>query len=136
MTDESRLVALEEDLGVQLSRYGLWALGSLHAVSAFVGGPALGVSVIAYGGYDTSVTSVVGAVVAITVVVLGFGLGLLHFVAAWGLMGGTAGLGSPPSFCPAWRHFSAASPPPGCSCGACSTIERAASLTTQNKSDL
>ena len=86
--EDARLDAIEDDLGVQVSRYGLWAMGGLYGLAAVVGGPSLGVSIVASPIADGSTNDVVAATIAIGAILMGLGMGLAHFLAAWGLAGG------------------------------------------------
>ena len=86
--EDARLAAVEDDLGVHLSRYGLWTLGSLYALGGLVGGPITGISAMAYLGLEPATASIVGGVIAVSAIALGTVLGLVHFVTAWGLADG------------------------------------------------
>lgn len=83
--EESRLEALAADSGVRVARIALWAMGSIYALAAMLGGPWAGVSIVAAPGADPAVTDLVGGIVAIAVILVGLGVGLAHFLSAWAL---------------------------------------------------
>lgn len=86
--DDTRLSAIEDDLGVQLSRLTLWAMGAVLAVGSFVAGPYLGVSVVANDSLAPDTASTLGGVVAVATVLAGLGASFALFAVAWGLAEG------------------------------------------------
>ncbi|MBX2803111.1 MAG: hypothetical protein KTR31_35855 [Myxococcales bacterium] len=85
---EHQLDAIATDTGVRAARLTSWVIGATWSAAGMLGAPTIGVWITANPGASQDTTAVISAVVSLGVLAVGLGLGLTHFVAAWGLIDG------------------------------------------------
>ena len=81
---DAQLDAIATDTGVRVARTTCWVIGGSWAATGVLGAPTVGVWMTSTPG----ASEVLSAVVSFTVLAIGLGAGLTHFLAAWGLIDG------------------------------------------------